>query len=325
MRKTQHSDGGTRRTDEMNKRNTYQNKPASDSRLKNISRRSVLAGIAGSSLSIGAIGSANAKEKGDFDEHMRRARNLRKAVSQYQDIKGKTERKEFKHQVKNEFKSYLSKSPEKAYRQYIADGGFGSSYRSGNHKFTPNQEQNNEVGTEAYQSSMFNWTLTLSYDCDDYTRTWADLYFYFDDLCETYEPAADPNDVVGLYFPSTDYSRVDGSEYSTDHCYVGGTDGDLDPNGIAWEYDDWAALQDESGTCPSPDASVGMKLIQNDPDESATTRLVAMDYKHTAGNCGISSISVGTGGVSIGFSCGDPLEWSITDDQGEDGVIGCTG
>ncbi|WP_276299416.1 hypothetical protein [Halorussus lipolyticus] len=298
---------------------------------KKISRRSALRSIAGAGLAVGSIGTVNARRRSDSEQTYMQAVRLRSRLKKLQQLPaGSPEAKRLEAETRPGFQQYLSQDPREAFRNYLTNAGFSWSFAHGERV----SEEDEEVGTQAYDISKLSIDITLTIDCYNENEVFVDCFWDFDPKCTTYawekNGGNSPNDVIGMYWPSTDYSRIDNSEYTTNkYVLVGGEYGDLDSNGIAAEFNDADAWYFQSDAtepdCSGLSAGVGIyggygcKAIQNNPEDRPATRLVSGDYRHTQGSCGINSVGIGTGGLSVGYSCGDPLVWDYTLDEGEDG------
>lgn len=301
------------------------------------SRRSVLRSIVGASLPLGVVGTASAgrsrPRRSRLPTDHARAVKLRSVLNKLKRLPADSQEvKKIKRRIPSEFRSYLSQEPQEGFRNFIADRGHEWRYKHS--EFPPE----NQVSAQAYDESKLNIDITLSYDCGTVNRVVADCYWEFEKKCILFpwetKGGKLPNDVIGMWWPSTDYSRIDGSEYTTNqYVKVGGQYGNLDPNGIAVEYNDLDAWnfqtpQSDSKTCSGLAAGsaiyggFGCTLLQNNPNDPPVSRLVSGKYQHTDGGAGIQSISIGTSGLSVTFGGGNPTVWTHTLDEGEDGSSG---
>lgn len=179
--------------------------------------------------------------------------------------------------------------------------------------------------------SGFSVDIVLSNHCNKDNRMFVDYYWTFHDVDPRNSSDAtdthvgfEPHDTPGIYWSSTDYSRITDTEYSGSYCLIGGGYGDYDPNGIVWEYQDrkhYMDKQEANNYDYEGDISsyAGCQVARESPSDPAYKRAVQIDYYHTYNSCSISSVSVGSGGVSISGSC-DTNRWGFTKEKGEQEV-----
>lgn len=215
----------------------------------------------------------------------------------------------------------------RAFVNHLQNNGFSVATKRQVFDVYKDQQTDDDVSTQQLYAGTMTADLTLTEYCWEPDATWA-LFDWSFDLNEKIQSGEKPNDVVGIYFPTDDYDRDTGSQYGGDYVKVPGEDdptvGDLDPNGVAFEWDDYAHHEylsgDGSDQWPDLGSYVGLKLLKQDPSEDPATRLVTIDYEHTyrlyptGGD--LASVSISAAGLSISLGP-NGRSWDASWDESE--------
>lgn len=178
------------------------------------------------------------------------------------------------------------------------------------------QRPSSDVSTERYFDDQLTLKLKISYDCQESDYVWIDADWSWDNVCKaTGHGGEEPHDVIGIYWASTDYSRVTNTGLLGRYTLLDETHGDYNTTGLAVEYEDWnhynSALEENSDgyMCTGGvSSSMGCKAGIHDPSQSPDMRKVKCEYHHTHSGCGINSVTVDSSGVGFSWDC-----WSNVD------------
>lgn len=269
-----------------------------------ITRRNVLKSAGLSAVTVVGSGSVvSAATPNDTDGHYQRAIELRNRSGNHQVFLRYLRNHDFEVQTKH-FETEISRGGGDISAQY---------------------------DDPATNSSGFSVDISLSNHCSLDNRMFIDYYWTFHNVDARDDGDAtathrgyDPYDAAGIYWSSTDYSRVTNTEYSDSYALVGGAYGDYNSNGIAWEYQDrkhYLDKQEANNYHYTGDISsyAGCQVSRESPEDPAYTRSVQIDYIHTFNSCSFTGVSVGTGGVSLQGGC-DTDTWDYTAEKGEQEV-----
>jgi len=186
-----------------------------------------------------------------------------------------------------------------------------------------NPEPDRDISPQQVDDDHVEGTISISYSPDSVYR-WAEFKWEIN-LEPPTDSGAVPADVVGLYWPSTDYSRIDDSEDGGEFVDLPTDDptvGALDPNGLAVNYRDFDHHQHQSEDHPYDwdfGSWMDVKLRPEDPDDPPESRLVTAEYTHTWRDVplgGINDITVGASGLDVSLDLGSD-QWTNEWDKDE--------
>ncbi|MFB1065290.1 hypothetical protein [Natrinema sp. H-ect4] len=166
------------------------------------------------------------------------------------------------------------------------------------------------ISTQQLYVRTMDAEITLSEYCRSPEYTFVDFSWGFD-MGEMYQSGDKANDVIGIYYPYDSYNRIVGSQHGGEYVEAPGENdpsvGDLDTNGVAFEWNDKKHHNNVSDSSwPQLGSHCGLKLKKDNPSDPPEERIVIVDYKHSyrrypVPTAAIESISISVGGLSVGF------------------------